>query len=76
MIKKKSENITLLSFIISSFISTTFIYQSVFFGKNYGDASDGTVQMVLHEHWWHWFNGKTNFLRTEFFYPYDRAFGY
>lgn len=76
MIKKESEKITLLSFIISSFISTTFIYQSVFFGKNYGDASDGTVQMVLHEHWWHWFNGKTNFLRTEFFYPYDRAFGY
>ena len=53
-----------------------YIYQSVFFGKNYGDASDGTVQMVLHEHWWRWLTGKTSFLNTEFFYPFDKAFGY
>ena len=56
--------------------ATIYIYQSVFFGKNYGDASDGTVQMVLHEHWWRWLNGKTSFLNTEFFYPFDKAFGY
>ena len=56
--------------------ATIYIYQSVFFGKNYGDASDGTVQMVLHEHWWRWLTGKTSFLNTEFFYPFDKAFGY
>ena len=57
-------------------LATIYIFQSVLFGKNYGDASDGTVQMVLHEHWWRWINGKTSFLNTEFFYPFDRAFGY
>lgn len=57
-------------------MSTCFIFQSVFSGKNYGDASDGTVQMVLHEHWWRWLNRKTSFLDTEFFYPFDKAFGY
>jgi hypothetical protein len=59
-----------------SIIATCYIYQSVFFGKNYGDASDGTVQMVLHEHWWRWFNGKTSFLDTEFFFPFNKGFGY
>ena len=66
----------LLINIVVSFFSTSFIYKSVFFGKHYGDASDGTVQMVLHEHWWHWISGKTSFTKTEFFYPYDKAFGY
>jgi hypothetical protein len=32
--------------------------------------------MVLHEHWWRWINGKTSFLDTEFFYPFDKALGF
>ena len=62
--------------LLLNIVVNCYIYQSVFFGKNYGDASDGTVQMVLHEHWWRWLTGKTSFLNTEFFYPFDKAFGY
>ena len=69
-------NFYFLTNISLNILATIYIYQSVLFGKNYGDASDGTVQMVLHEHWWRWINGKTSFLDTEFFYPFDRAFGY
>jgi hypothetical protein len=64
-----------LNISINLFI-TLYIYQTGLFGYNYGDASDGTVQMYLHEHWWRWLNQKTTFFNTEFFYPFDRAFGY
>ena len=73
---KIKNSLSYLSNIVLNISATIYIYQSVFFGKNYGDASDGTVQMVLHEHWWRWLNGKTSFLNTEFFYPFDKAFGY
>ena len=69
-------SLSYVSNIVLNISATLYIYQSVFFGKNYGDASDGTVQMVLHEHWWRWLNRKTSFLNTEFFYPFDKAFGY
>jgi hypothetical protein len=69
-------NFYFLTNIFLNILATFYIYQSVLFGKNYGDASDGTVQMVLHEHWWRWISGKTSFLDTEFFYPFDKAFGY
>jgi hypothetical protein len=32
--------------------------------------------IVLHEHWWRWFNGLTELRDTEFFYPYDKALGF
>ena len=69
-------NFYFLTNVFLNILATFYIYQSVLFGKNYGDASDGTVQMVLHEHWWRWISGKTSFLDTEFFYPFDKAFGY
>ena len=32
--------------------------------------------IVLHEHWWRWFNGLTELRDTGFFYPYDKALGF
>jgi hypothetical protein len=32
--------------------------------------------IILHEHWWNWFNGNSTFRNTDFFYPYDSAFGF
>jgi hypothetical protein len=32
--------------------------------------------IVLHEHWWRWFNGLVELRDTEFFYPYNTALGY
>jgi len=34
------------------------------------------LQLLLHEHWWRWFQGLTEFRDTEFFYPYGKAFGF
>ena len=59
-----------------SVISTLFTYRSIFNGKLLGDPFDSRLQLILHEHWWRWFNGLVEFRDTEFFYPFKTALGY
>ena len=73
MLKNKNQTIFLA---IISIIFGLYTYRSAFSGKLLGDPFDSRLMIVLHEHWWRWINGKTSFLDTEFFYPFDRAFGY
>ena len=55
---------------------TLFTYRSIFSGKLLGDPFDSRLHIILHEHWWRWFNGLVSFRDTEFFYPFDKALGY
>jgi hypothetical protein len=41
-----------------------------------GDPFDSRLHIILHEHWWRWFNGLVSFRDTEFFYPFDKALGF
>ena len=69
-------NPKLFSLAIVSVSYTLFTYKSIFYGKLLGDPFDSRLQIVLHEHWWRWFNGLVGFRDTEFFYPFDKALGY
>ena len=51
-------------------------YRSVFQGRLLGEPFDARLMIILHEHWWNWFNGNSTFRNTDFFYPYDSAFGF
>jgi hypothetical protein len=55
---------------------TLFTYRSIFSGKLLGDPFDSRLHIILHEHWWRWFNGLVSFRDTEFFYPFDKALGF
>jgi len=69
-------NLKLFSLSFLSISYTLFTYKSIFQGKLLGDPFDSRLQIVLHEHWWRWFNGLVGFRDTEFFYPFDKALGY
>ena len=69
-------NLKLFSLVFLSISYTLFNYKSIFQGKLLGDPFDSRLQIVLHEHWWRWFNGLVGFRDTEFFYPFDKALGY
>ena len=69
-------NLKLFSLVFLSISYTLFTYKSIFQGKLLGDPFDSRLQIVLHEHWWRWFNGLVGFRDTEFFYPFDKALGY
>ena len=69
-------NLKLVSLLLLSISYTLFTYKSIFYGKLLGDPFDSRLQIVLHEHWWRWFNGLVGFRDTEFFYPFDKALGY
>ena len=69
-------NLRLYSLSFLSISYTLFTYKSIFQGKLLGDPFDSRLQIVLHEHWWRWFNGLVGFRDTEFFYPFDKALGY
>jgi hypothetical protein len=69
-------NLKLYSLSFLSISYTLFTYKSIFQGKLLGDPFDSRLQIVLHEHWWRWFNGLVGFRDTEFFYPFDEALGY
>jgi hypothetical protein len=69
-------NLKLYSLSFLSISYTLFTYKSIFQGKLLGDPFDSRLQIVLHEHWWRWFNGLVGFRDTEFFYPFDKALGY
>lgn len=55
---------------------TLFTYRSIFSRKLLGDPFDSRLHIILHEHWWRWFNGLVSFRDTEFFYPFDKALGF
>ena len=62
--------------ILFNFIFSLITYRTIFSGKLIGEPFDTRLQILLHEHWWRWFQGLTKFRDTEFFYPYDKAFGF
>ncbi len=72
MLKNKYTYILL----IVNVVFTLFTYRTVFNGNLIGEPFDSRLMIVLHEHWWRWFNGLTELRDTEFFYPYAKAFGF
>jgi hypothetical protein len=64
------------TFLVLNIVFTFVTYRSVFQGKLLGEPFDARLMIVLHEHWWNWFNGDTTFRNTDFFYPFDAAFGF
>ena len=73
---KKTNNKILFSLVIVNILFTLFTYRSVFSGKLLGDPFDTRLQIILHEHWFRWINGRVSFRDTEFFYPFDKALGF
>ena len=69
-------SINKLSNILFNLIFSLITYRTIFLGKLIGEPFDTRLQILLHEHWWRWFQGLTKFRDTEFFYPYDKAFGF
>jgi hypothetical protein len=59
-----------------SILFTLYTYRSAFSGKLLGDPFDSRLMIVLHEHWFRYFNGLVDLRNTEFFYPYKAALGY
>jgi len=74
-VNKLSKSDLVLQIIICTAL-TCYIFQNVFLGLNFGDPMDGTLQMVLHEHWYKYIIHNESFLNTNFYYPFERAFGY
>ena len=73
LMKINTRKIALLTI---SIVTTLFTYRPIFQGKLLGDPFDSRLMLILHEHWWRWFNGLVAFRDTEFFYPYKTALGY
>jgi hypothetical protein len=59
-----------------AFLVTFYHSKNLFWGQLYGEPFDTRLMILIHEHWWRWFNGKTSFRNMEFFYPIDNSFGY
>jgi hypothetical protein len=55
---------------------TLFTHRSIFSGQLIGDPFDSRLMIVIHEHWWRWFNGLTEFRDLGFFYPYNTTLGF
>jgi hypothetical protein len=55
---------------------TLFSYRPIFSGQLIGDPFDSRLMIVIHEHWWRWFNGLTEFRDLGFFYPYNTSLGF
>ena len=72
----KNLKLRMLVLFSTSILATLFAYRPVFQGRLLGDPFDARLQVILHEHWWRWFNGLTEFRNTEFFFPYKTALGY
>ena len=69
-------NINKISNLVLNILFSLITYRSFFSGKLIGEPFDTRLQLLLHEHWWRWFQGLTEFRDTEFFYPYGKAFGF
>ena len=59
-----------------AFLVTLYHSKNLFWGQLYGEPFDTRLMILIHEHWWRWFNGKTSFRNMEFFYPIENSFGY
>ena len=57
-------------------VLTLFIFRPIFTGQLIGDPFDSRLMIVIHEHWWRWLNGLTDFRDLGFFYPFDKALGF
>jgi hypothetical protein len=68
--------IKVLILVIVNIVFNLWTHRSVFAGQLIGEPFDSRLQIILHEHWWRWFNGLTTLRNTEFFYPFDRALGF
>jgi len=55
---------------------TLFTYRPIFSGQLIGDPFDSRLMIVIHEHWWRWLNGLTEFRDLGFFYPYNTTLGF
>ena len=64
-----------ITLLITIFFSL-YTYRSAFSGKLLGEPFDSRLMIVLHEHWFRYFNGLVELRNTEFFYPYKTALGY
>lgn len=60
--------------ILVSFASTAYLFRGLYAGIYIGEIFDTRLMIVLHEHWFRFFSGKTSFLDAGFFYPYPRSF--
>lgn len=54
---------------------------TIFVNRNYilnemilGEPFDTRLMVIIHEHWFRFFQGKNSFLDVNFFYPYERSF--
>ena len=57
-------------------VLTLYIFRPIFTGQLIGDPFDSRLMIVIHEHWWRWLNGLTEFRDLGFFYPFDKALGF
>ena len=55
---------------------TLVTYRPIFSGQLIGDPFDSRLMIVIHEHWWRWLNGLTEFRDLGFFYPYNTTLGF
>jgi hypothetical protein len=55
---------------------TLLTYRPIFSGQLIGDPFDSRLMIVIHEHWWRWLNGLTDFRDLGFFYPYNTTLGF
>ena len=69
-------NYRLSTLSILSVFYSFFIYRSIFSGQLIGEPFDSRLQIILHEHWWRWFNGLNQFRDVVFFYPFDKDLGF
>ncbi len=56
-------------------IATYYHSKNIFKGMLFGEPFDSRLMLLIHEHWWQWFNGKTAFREMQFFYPFDKVLG-
>jgi len=60
--------------ILISLASSAYLFRGYLSGIYIGEMFDTRLMIILHEHWFRFFAGKTSFLDAEFFYPYPRSF--
>ena len=61
---------------IFAIVLTLLIFRPIFTDQLIGDPFDSRLMIVIHEHWWRWLNGLTEFRDLGFFYPFDKALGF
>lgn len=55
---------------------TLFTFRPIFSGQLIGDPFDSRLMIVIHEHWWSWLRGLSDFRDLGFFYPYNTTLGF